>query len=96
MAEQNPVLATKDSILDSLFGFAKEGFGIYSSFVNARETAELNKLNATYYQQVPEYSAQLAAQQAQTSQNAISLLVYGGIALALLGAGGLILKTFRK
>jgi len=90
---QNPVIQSANNIFDSIIGAAGKAVGVYSSFVGAKAQADLAKLNQPYDQYVPTYGTQLAA--AQTQQNVTTWLLYGGVAIFMIAAGGLIWKAIK-
>lgn len=90
---QNQVLNQNSSIFDSIFSVGERALSAFSSFREREAAVELARINAQYYQPIP--TTDYYNQGLQTNQNAVSLLVYGGIGLALLGVGAIIWKQFK-
>lgn len=90
---QNPVINGANSIFDSIIGAARGAVDVYSSFVGAKAQADLARLNQGYNQYIPTADMQLAS--AQTQQNATTWLLYGGLAIVLIAAGGLVWKAVK-
>lgn len=90
---QNPVINGANSVFDSIISAANSAVGVYSSFIGARAQADLAKLNQPYNQYIPTADMQLSS--LQTQQNATTWLIYGGLAIAMIAAGGLIWKAVK-
>lgn len=92
---QNPVLASSNSVFDSILGALDKGVGIYSSFIGAKAAAKLQSMQQTYTPYTPTYGPALAADTAVSNQRVVNYLVYGGVALALLAVGGIVWKQVK-
>jgi hypothetical protein len=90
---QNPVIQGANNIFDSIIGTVGKAVGVYSSFKDADAARKLQALNSQYYQTIPTADMQLAS--AQTQQNVSTWLLYGGLAIAMIAAGGLIWKAIK-
>ena len=90
---QNQVLNQNTSIFDSIINAGERVLGAYGNYRDREAALKMAQINAQYYQPIP--TTDLYNQNLQTNQNAVSLLVYGGIGLALLGVGAVIWKQFK-
>lgn len=90
---QNPVIQGANNIFDQIIGTVGKAVGVYSSFKDADAARKLGQLNSQYYQNIPTSDMQLAS--AQTQQNVTTWLLYGGVAIFMIAAGGLIWKAVK-
>lgn len=93
---QNSVLSSANGLLNDILGIGQGAANVYSTYLGAKaQYKAFSSQNQVVDPYVSTYGSTLAADTVQTQSNATKLIIYGGIALAVLGAGALIWKSVK-
>lgn len=88
----NGVLSTVQDFANIVGSVGEKAAGIYSSFLSANTTKALANAQAANQANAAQFASLNAA---ANKNNAISLLVYAGVGLAVLGAAMIIIKKVK-